>query len=512
MSKRVRTLLLSGVAVAVLAVLLVVLMLIPAPDTGDASQTTTTANPKVTVWDKSTGDKDGNSISVTAVTVKNGDAGFTLNADQDGQLLLTDYPTLPHDNGTIVTLTNQLRVIEAIRLIDKAPTEPQKYGFDKEEPALSVSATYSDGSTFAFEIGDENPDKSGRYLRVIETGAIYLYAAKSAETFYTEGINYLSKSPVASPSLKEEEDAAEDTVVVREAELSGSLRPVPIYYEVSSEAIVEGGVEASSTGYFIKKPYFRGMKMDSPLIDSSAYTSLFATSVAAVYPTSAQLAEWGLDNPYSQCAFTLAARHANVTKNENDKNVTTYSYYNAVEYTIRLGNVTEDGLRYAAVYEEGKLFPIVYRVQADKIAWASVQYDEVADSLLFYTYIRNVKTVSTTAEGVTTTFSLTHTDDEDNNLIVKKGADTVAAEGFRELYQSMMALQRSSATTDKPSGEAVFALKITTNTAAVPNTDVKLYPYSGSKYLAAHASGETYLIDAKAVEPFLKQYKEYVKQ
>lgn len=510
MSKRVRTLLLCGVAVAVLAVSLVAVLLIPPPDDGGTTQTTTTeADTKVDVWRKTGNDADGKSITVKSVSVKNGDEGYTLITNDDGNMVLEQYPDLPHDNGSLVTLKNQLMTIEAIRLIDKAPTEPQKYGFDGT--ALTVSATYTDGTSFVFEIGDKNPDESGRYLRATESGEVYLYDAGEAETFYLSGIQYVSKSPLTLPETKDEESAASDTVVVRDVELGGTIRPSNIYFQVSSEPIVEGGVEASSTGYFIKRPYFRGVKMNSPLLDSVAFTNLYVKSVEAVYPTAAQLKEYGLDTPYSQATVTLAARHDNVTKNENDKTVTTYSYYNALEYTIRIGNEAGDGLRYAVVYQENKLFPVVYRVQAKNVAWCDVQYDDVADTLLFYTYILKVQDVSVTVDGITTKFDLKHvTDDESTTTVVKSNGKTIDADKFREIYQAMMSLQRLAATTDKPSGDPVFALKITTNTDTVPNTDVKLYPYSGSKYLAAHSSGETYLIDAKAVEPFLKQYREFI--
>lgn len=512
MSKRTRTLLLSGVAVAVLAVLLVVVLLIPAPDNGDTTTTTTQAEETVLVWDKSAADAQGKSIKVTSVSIAFGDESYTMTANKDGNLVLDQYADLPHDNGSIVTLTNQLLKIEAIRLIDKAPAQPEKYGFGGD--VITVSATYTDGSSIAFEIADENPDQSGRYLRDKESGAVYLYDAGDAKTFALTGIQYLTKSPMVSPEIHTEEEAVSDTVVLRDAELSGSIRPSSIYFHVSSEPIVEGGVEASSTGYFIQRPYFRGVKMNSTLLDTAVYSNLYVDSVEAVYPTAGQLEEYGLKTPYSQCTVTFAARHETVTKNENDKTVTTYSYYNALEYTVKIGNEAGDGLRYAVVYAEDELFPVVYRVKAKNIEWCEAQYDDVADSLLFYTYIVKVQDVSITADGKTTKFDLKHsvTDKGNNHLVVKAGGITYDADKFRNLYQSMMSLQRLSATTDKPSGEPVFALKITPNTDTVPATDVKIYPYSGSKYLAAHASGETYLIDAKAVEPFLKNYQEFLKK
>lgn len=519
MSKRIRTLLFSGIAVVVLVGLLVALLLLPAPDTntGEGTATTTTTGAQDTsirLWDKTAKDAEGNAITVKDVTVTKGDVSYTLVADKDAVLHLKNHPSLPHDESVATSLANQLQSVVVSRLIEETSANAQKFGFDDEEKEpITVSASYSDGTSFAFELGDANPSGGGVYLREKGKTAVYLYSAASAAPFYKKETDYLSKTPITSPEPKDTDDALNDTVVIREVELSGTVRPSVIYFQVSGEPIVEDEVASSSSGYLIKKPYFRSVDMNSELINASVYSAFTAADVAAVNPTAAQMATFGLTKPYSQCAFTLAVQHANETTNEDEKTVTTYSYYNVFKYTVKLGNKTEDGLRYAAVYKEGKLFPIVYLIEESNLAWASVQYDDLAEDLLFYTYIRNVTSMKFTLDGTATTFELTHLDEEEEeDLVVKANGKTYDTANFRLLYQSLMSLERSYSTTDTPSGDAVFEMVVKTNKADIPGTSLKLYAYSGSKYLVRHSTGETYLIEAKKVEPFFAQYRDYLAQ
>lgn len=518
MSKRVRTLLFSGIAVLVLVALLVVLLILPDPNNDKLNGGTTTTAPQedtsIRLWDKTQKDAEGNAVTVKEVTVKNENGSYTLIGDKEAVLLLKSHKDLPHAKENASALSTQLQSVVVSRLIEENPATAEKFGFDTEKgPAVEVSATYSDGSSFAFELGDANPSGGGVYLRVKGGKAVYLYSAASAAVFYYKEGDYLTKTPITAPTPHDTEDAASDTVIVREVELSGSVRPSTIYFQVSGEPSVEGQIAASSSGYYVKKPYFRNVNMNSELIQASAYSLFTAADVAAVNPTAAQLAEFGLTKPYSQCAFTLAVQHPNETKNEDDKTVTTFTYYNVFKYVVKLGDKTEDGLRYAVVYQEGKLFPIVYLVNEKDIAWASAQYDDIADNFLFYTYIRNVKSMKLTLDGTATTFNLQHLDaDADETLAVTANGKTYKAADFRVLYQELMGVQRSSATTDEPKGDAVFELVIETNKTDIPGTSLKLYHSSASKYLVRHSTGETYLVDAKTVEPFFEHYRNFLAQ
>ncbi len=515
MSKRQRTLLLSGVAVVVLAALLVVVLLLPPPQTDTDKDGNTPADTSVTLIDKA-GEDENDAVALSNITITYNGETYTLTADKDGALLTDRYPDLPHDSTVQKELSSELETIVADKLIAEKAETPADFGFDPEKGSnVAVSATYADGTTFAFELGNEAPSGDGIYLRETGKDAIYLYNTHSANVFMKKEFAYLSKTPITAPSAEDTDEAAADSLVIRDVELSGSVRKEKISFHIATGQLNSAGLSTSVSGFMLQRPYYRGVHSDSPLIKPVLFSALTATDITKVYPTAEDLQNYGLNAPYSACTFNLAIQRPKTATDGNGKETTTYSYYNAFEYTVKLGNLNEDGLRYTVVYAEGKMLPIVYLVDEENVDWASTQYDDLADPLLFYIYIGDVSRMSFTVNGETKVFTLTHIKgetDRDNSMIVKVGDTVYDTSEFRSLYQDVMGILRSGSTTETPKGEPVLKLKIQTNTDTVADEGITIYPHSAAKYLVRHDTGETYLVNSKNVEAFLTMYRNYIEK
>ena len=203
-------------------------------------------------------------------------------------------------------------------------------------------------------------------------------------------------------------------------------------------------------------------------------------------------------------------------EDEDGNETTTLSFYNTFEYTVKLGTTVKDNeeCRYAVVYHGDELVPMVYEVITSSLKWAEVQYDDLADPLLFFTYIDEVETISLTLDGKTTVFELTHypdKEDADETMKVVSNGKRYNTATFRDLYQSLIGIMRVESTTDKPAGSPVLTVEVQVNTETSRDSWVKLYRYSAGKYLAEHDTGEIYLVGAKDVEETLKQCREFVK-
>lgn len=515
MSKRVRTLLFSGIAVVVLAALLVVLLLIPPADdgnddtdTGDTGETTST---EVTLIDKYVADKNATQITLVSATVTAGGASYQVQANKDGDLLVKGYENLVHDSSATDSLWESLQTVTASRLIAETPDDATVFGFDGD--SVKVEAAYSDNTTFGMEIGDEAPSGEGRYIRVAGKEAVYLIDSDSVNVFFEKSTYYLSKLPITVPAIKTDAANSEDTVVLRDAELSGSVRPASIFFQTTGSQMTSSGVALSPSGYVIKRPYYRAVAADSSLIEYASFSSFVASDIAKVYPTQADLKAYGLNDPYSACTFHLAVQHADTQKDKDGKDVTTYSFYNTFKYTIKLGNKTDDGLRYAVVYADKEMVPLVYLVSETAVSWANTQYNDLADTLLFYIHIVSVDKLAVTADGVTTTFDMKHIEVEGEtnpDLEVTVGGKTYDSDLFRSMYAGLMGIYRTGTIDTKPAGEPTFAIKLETNTKEVEDTEIKMYRVSAAKYAVVHSTGETYAVDAKKVEAFFTQYRLYL--
>ena len=515
MSKRTRTLLIGGIVVAVLAVLLAVLLLLPPADDGDEPDTDETGDDTstaVTLVDKYVEDKNATQITLSSATVTAGKNSYTIKANKDGDLLVEGWEDLPHDSTAADELWDALQTVVADRLITETPEDPATFGFDGD--AIKVEAVYSDNTTFALEIGGEAPSGEGLYIRVPDKAPIYLIDSYSLEPFFEQATHYLSKSPITVPEVKSGTENSSDQVVIRDAELSGSVRPKPLFFQTTNALMTDTGISVSPSGYIIKKPYYRAVSTNSALIQYASFSGFTASDIAKVYPTAADLNAYGLNTPYSACTFNLAVQHPENETDKDGEEVTTYSYYHVFKYTVKLGNKNDDGLRYAVVYAENELLPLVYLVDESAVAWAATQYDDIADTLLFYIHIVAVDKLTVTADGVATPFKLTHIEVEGEtnpDLEVKANGKTYDSDLFRDMYAGLMGIYRTGAAESKPTGTPTYTVKLETNTDAVPDLEIKLYRTTASKYTVVHSTGEMYTVDAKKLEAFMTQYRLYLK-
>ncbi len=504
MSKRSRTLLLSAVALAVLGALLAVLLLLPSDDGDTDSDTTQAPDRTVSLINKADG------ITLSSVQVTTPDETFTIEPDSNGDLVVRGYETLPQYTSAYTLLQDNLLSVTASRLIADTPKNPEDFGFDKTPPATALKVAYSDGSTFAFELGDLSPNGEGYYLRKSDSAAIYLIDADFGDTVAAKSTSYLSTAPLTAPTAEEDDDE----LVVRDVTLTGTVRPQTIAFQISDEVQDDDTMAQVLSGFYLTKPYVRTVQSGSSLLSASSYYGFSATDIVKVNPTAADLKAYGMDTPYSACEVSLSIKRTTTeTNKDTGEETSTISFYNTFRYTIKLGKETESGERYAVVYDKKDLIPLVYTVSPDSLEWATTQYDDLADTLLFFTYIDQVDRLSVTLNGKTTAFELTHLpneEDRDDQLKVVADGKAYNTADFRTVYQQMMNLTRTASLDEKPTGDPELTIAIQTNTTTAHSGWIKLYVHSAGKYAVLHDTGEMYLTDAKAVSKFIATYQKYL--
>lgn len=505
MSKRTRTLLISLVALLALAAVLVVLLFLPEGEGTSSGTTTTIPDPTVVLVEK------GEGIKVEQVIVSLKDESFTISPDKNKDLTVKGYEDLPRSEASYEVLSEALLTLGAYRLISEAPKHPEDFGFNSESGgSAALEVSYSDNSKFSFEIGDLAPSGEGYYLRKVDSPAIYLVDTAFVDTVTAGSLTYLSTVPFAPPVTEK----TEDEIVVRDVTLSGLVRPTPLTFQISADILEKGQQAQMLTGFYLTEPYLRNVKSGTDLLSASTYYGFTADQVAKVRPTAADLKTYGLDSPYSECVSHVTVKRTTETldKETGDKN-TSISFYNTFEYRVKLGKQTEKGSRYAVAYLDGEMVPLLYVVDPIAVAWVETQYDDLADSLLFFTYIHQVEKMTISLDGTTTAFDLTHHADEedrDAQLTVIANGKQYKTSSFRTLYTEMMQITRKAALTAKPIGTPLLSIDIVTNTSIAHTGWIKLYQQSAGKYAVLHDTGEAYLVDAKDVESFMASYRRFL--
>ncbi len=504
MSKRSRTLLLSAVAlVALVGILLALLFLLPEAPVDDGD---TTADTSVVLIDKTADAK----ISVTAAEITLKDESYKIATTDENKIFYVEgYEALPLDFYTLNELGKELLSITASKKVLDNAENLSDFGFAADGSCFAkISITYSDKTSFAFEIGNLSPNGEDYYCRQKESNTIYLIDSSFVQTVAAPSTAYLSRALFTVPDTEKEDDQ----VAVKSVTLGGSVRKDVIsFYNNGRENAGNDNVVLS--GFYLTKPYSHAVNSSTPLISVGTFSSATAADVVKIFPSAADLKKYGLSNPYSRCVVELAVQRTTVSGVGDDK-TTTISFHNAFENTLLLGNKNEDGDYYALALVEGEVTPVVYTVSPDAVPWAELQYDDIADPLLFFEYIYNLDGMSITVDSNTHNFHFAHdaeAEDLDKKLIVTAGGKQYDTADFRSLYTWLISIYRSGSIEKAPGGEPLLTFTIHPLDKTKKEQTIRLYTHSAGKCVAQHDTGEVYLVDSKNVNLFVSNYRRYVK-
>lgn len=492
--KKKKILLFSLIGAAIVLVAAIILLVFVFPEKDDTNDTPTTTS--VTVLDKTT-EKVKNSVVSATLTTKDG----VLNiGNKEDELFIKGYEDLPVEISSVEStggILSKLVATDDVGTVDSV----KDFGLDK--PIFTADVTYYDNSTFAFEIGNATPDKTGYYFREKGKDHIYVMSTANAEWLMTPADKYISSSVFDAPNPSSD-DAQ---VVMRDMTLSGTVRN----NEKLSFRLVtsEDSEEYIYHTYILTAPKIKGTN-SSYASKMENFTYLVASDIAAVRPTEKQLQEFGLTNPYSVAEFTLASRTTTTDKTDANGNTQSKTVYSDLKkHVIKVGGMKND--QYYVMIDT---VPIVYTVYADDLPWVTVTFDEMADTMLFLNNISTISNYTVTLPDKTTTFHLTHdpsTDDRVKSLTVDVNGTVMDTMNFRYLVLVSMEIQRYGALkttiTDQP-------LKLTLTLDKVDNTEqplvIRFYELSASVYGVKLSTGEEYEVKASQVKNFIQQYENYL--
>lgn len=504
MSKRVRNMLVSLVALVAVGAIVAAVLLMPPSDSGNdddtTATTTTTANADIVIVDKTKNEQGGEvAAPVIRVDIKNNADTYAIITRDDTSMAVEAYKDMAPDTTAITALCETLGYLTAVSTTS-ANEADSAYGLD--QPTATLKVTYHDGEVVTLTIGAQSKGTQGYYCRREGDNTLYIIDTSIVDSVTVDGMQWIGKTIIAPPAVNADDEEGQAQLL--NLWLTGSCRETPIEIITDTEAAYPGMTYVSS--YILRSPYLRAIDSDYFTTISTNMTYLVASGVAAVHPTVEQLGEFGLADPYSVAAFTLAV----VSTTSADNGGTKTSHYNDREHMVLLGGKNEDGDYYALVDQ----YDIVYTLSPDSVPWAQTQYIDVTSKLLFMKAITAVDSVTVTTDGQTKTFALEHRPDEekrDDQMVVTADDKTYDTAEFRILYQLMIGIKRVA---DKEegataSGEPVLKLEMAFNDGTEP-MEIAIYPMTASRYLCVTADGEQSAVSISTVDAFLKQYTNYL--
>ncbi len=496
--KRKKTILLSALigAFAVLATIIVLLVFVFPKE--EEETPTPSLDTSVTLFDKSTSQV---ACPITTATIKLKDSTIEF-VNVDDKLFVKGYEKFDMHALNMGDLVNTLTVCTLSKDLGEVDDFAQ-YGLNT--PQASVTVTYYDGSTKAFEVGDMTPDQSGCYFREKDGKRLYIQSLDETAVLLQKPLDYISTTVLAQPEVKASAQG-ETEVVLRKMSLSGDVRKdKPFAFRLVTSEDSDAYIYYS---YIITEPFTKGANSsyDTAL---GGFTQLEAVSVINVAPSAADLKAYGLDTPYSVANFTLSSRTTVSMETADGNTVSNTTYKDLEEHTVFVGN-KNDAYYYVRIDDN----PIVYMVDADKLPFAEMQYDDLADTLLFLEDIAQMGSFRVTLPEKETVFQLAHDDssmDSKKNLTVTAGGKTYDTMNFRYLIQNFMNITRYGSLSTDVSGLAQkMEIAITRRNETTPVLTVKFYEVSGNQYAVVLSNGEKYQVKASDVKNAIAQYENYL--
>lgn len=366
------------------------------------------------------------------LAVKNEAGEYTVKNLGDSQYTIEGLEEAPLSGPMLSSAANCATAVTANSVVAEAPANLADYGLDS--PRVTLTSHFTDASTFTYLIGDDAPGNNGVYVKKADADTVYLFSSYTFNNVLKGKLDFIDKAVTTSPVSAQDAQGAQTLPTA--VTFGGSSRAEEIVI-VSSDSATEAEKAYNLSTFQMTKPKSRAVDSQDATGALSSLLSIAADGVAAYKPTEAELAQFGLAEPYSTVAFTY------LDENGEEKDV-----------SIRASAVDAQGDVF--LYRDG--VPVVYKKAAAGLPWYSVQYSELLSKLQLMPFIDDVKTLSFESAGVSHVFTL---ENEGEELAVTCDGAPVDTDSFRTFYQNLIGVPSEEFTTDTPPDQGTALVRVT---------------------------------------------------
>lgn len=386
-------------------------------------------------------------LDITSTTPKNekGETDTTVYTIKGYE----DYELQQGVADTIASSAAQLEFSEVITL-DK--NKASEYGFDK--PRSKVTITYDDKTKAVIYVGDDAPQSAGTYVKFGDGDEIYLVETDAVSAFDYGLTDLMSLTINDSATVSDNNIASSIT-------LSGS--------NFGSEIVlVPNNDGKNSASYKITKPNEGYASESESSLVEGAIRGLYAESVKMVNPSSAQLSELGLSNPYAEVKAVYPDTTVDVISSKPDG----------------------DG-KVCVMEKDGK---VVYVMASANLPWVTTSYEKLLSEYVLSPKMTSLSQVSINDGKKTYDFALsskdvTSTDNEGSETTttqtsVKCDDKEIELSYFSTLFQNISYTELADFDSESASGTPVLTITYTYSSDKSSDT-VSFYETGANRYAAS---------------------------
>ena len=408
MKKQMKSLIIGLVIVAVLVGVLVVVMNLP--EGGEESSSSETSSAESTVISLLELKLD----DIQSVEVKNTEEYTLVRIDgTDNEWIIEGLEGLPKVKNSYAMLALAMCSLNAQDVVDENPSNLAKFGLDN--PVSTVTAVMKDGTRHTIEVGNPAPGGSSyTYLKMADEPAVYIVSTSDVKRTLQVRTDYISKDVYTL------EDTSTSPTVLS-CTFGGTSRSEEIVVGMIEESESSSSKSDSRTGfstYLITSPKKRDTSSQVFTDVCETVFSTVASEIVAYNVTEDQIAEYGLDNPYT----TLKMSYTNGA--------------NTYQLDYKASEMDANGEFYLML--EG--VPVIYRayINSDLTnTWHNIQYSTLASRLFVLPYINELSAVKVETPEGSYRFDLTLVDagTDDEKLNIHYEGKALEEKVFKKFYQ-----------------------------------------------------------------------------
>lgn len=484
MSKRIRTLVIGGAVLVVLAGLTVALLLWPAKE--EEVLVESSSSTAITI-------ASIESDQLQSAVIRNEEDEYTIELVGEKLWRIKDIQDFTANEGRYASTRNDLTTVTAMEIIEESCTDLSKYGLDS--PAQEVNASFKDGTSYHIALGDVSPDGSRRYaLRLDETNnTVYGLSSTALGSASLTRYDYLDTTIVRGITA---EDGSAVQPVLNGVTITGNYLDTPIVIEemTANDTDLVSNMDALK----MTSPVKSLLDMDWITKSISPLVGLTASAVVKANPTAEDLTAYGLAQPYmtidlkyektSSCKLLIGAgtdAEGNPAKFAKD----IVSYY-----------VMKDGT------------DLVYAVAKESLPCAGAQPKDVLSTLITLPNIAIVDKVEVLLDGTNHVLEIIQTPNEDpekaddpnqNKYTFRLDGKEVKDDISRKFYQVLLGTSIQDVNTAKPTGSPTLTISYYQNTGRVDK--VEFYVESDLTTIVALNGDASYIGRSGMVEKVRKE-------
>lgn len=481
LSKNAKWFILAGVAIVLIAAIIIVLVTLPSEENKEDELDPGTPltlsvdekgehQAKVVLNEK--GKLDNNSYGtlieytpsdIAKIEVENTSGTFTVLAEtpvtvneETGEeetdatiYTLVGYEDIELQAGGPDTIANDVALINFESVADPVGDNASDFGFDN--PRATVKTTFTDKTTSTIIVGNEAPSQMGTYIQFGNSDVVYIVPNDAVDGLLFSVLDLVT---IAINDAATTTDNAEFESLTLKGEAYGTtieLRP--------------NEDKAIDTSYKMIAPKKMFISETEASNIKGGIRGLSGKEVICVNPSSAQLSQYGLATPYAEltAVYPDTTVHLKVSKPKDE-----------MVYIIADSN-------------------IIYSIGTQSVMWVYTTLDKlIPDTVIDPNYDSLSQIEVTDASGTyvfdvtTTTESVDTTDggqEQVNSTTAYYGDKKLDADNFYVFYQNICAMQNAGKATENGSGTPALTISLSYSTGRATDV-INIYPTGNTKYIA----------------------------